>query len=92
MNFLFLKNVGYWESLRKQKLYNSKFFIQEDLESYAGLMKISDIPTFSSNRGVLPYEIYKDRIEIPICDKDATHTFYIVDRLKNKKLEPIGSN
>lgn len=55
-------------------------------------MKISDIPTFSSNRGVLPYEIYKDRIEIPICDKDATHTFYIVDRLKNKKLEPIGSN
>lgn len=92
MNFLFLKNVGYWESLRKQKLYNSKFFIQEDLESYAGLMKISDIPTFSSNRSVLPYEIYEDRVEIPIRDREATHTFYIVDRLKNKKLEPIGSN
>lgn len=92
MNFLCLKNVGYWESLRKQKLYNSKFFIQEDIDSYIGLIKISDVPTFSTSSGKLPFEIYKDRIEIPICDKDATHTFYIVDRLKNKKLEPIGSN
>lgn len=91
MNFLCLKNIGYWETFRKNKLNNSKFFIQEDLESYVGLMEMSDIPTFSSNNAIQPYDIYKNRVKIPICDEEATHMFYIVDR-GAKKLEPVGSN
>jgi DNA-binding transcriptional LysR family regulator len=84
LDFLCLKNVGYWETLKKSKLPNSRFFVQEDLESYVGLIQVSDIPTFSPSKEMLPFEIYKNRVEIPINDEEAKHTFYIVDNLHKK--------
>ncbi len=80
MNFLSLKDIGYWEFLVKSKLPNSIFFTQQDINSYIGLLEASDLPIFCSNKGIFPLSNLQNRICI--------HTFHIVDQLKTNKYPP----
>lgn len=76
-NFLLRTELGFWDSLCREKMPASKFLIQTDAAVFAELVKASSLPCFSTDYGHLQDD-YPDRINIPLKDEDAHVTFYLV--------------
>lgn len=79
-NFLLRSELGFWDTLCREKMPASKFLVQTDEEVFDELVKASSLPCFTTdyfkNRG----EAYAERIEIPIVDEDVKVTFYLITK------------
>ncbi|MCD8091291.1 MAG: LysR family transcriptional regulator [Clostridiales bacterium] len=83
-NMLLLSDIGFWHDLPKQKMPNSRFLEQSDRFDFDELIQSSVLPCFASDSAVRIAEPPKNRVLVPILDKEASVTYYIIC-LKNKK-------
>ena len=68
-----------WTNVIKDKLPNSRFFFQENLDAIVSIALNSDIPTFSSDILLENVESYRtERVNIPITGMDNELTYYLV--------------
>lgn len=63
---------------------NSRFLEQSDRFDFDELIQSSVLPYFASDSAVRIAEPPKNRVLVPILDKEASVTYYIIC-LKNKK-------
>ena len=85
-NILVLSKTGYWSKICDEKLNHSLFLVQEDIDAYKALNKASTLPTFRTNITIQKFKNKEDKIYLPITDKEATLTFYIIYKKENKNL------
>lgn len=76
-NFLLRSEIGFWDSMCRQKMPSSRFLVQKDNSEYDELAANSMLPCFVTDLGMsYGFEI-PGRISIPISDSEANVTFYM---------------
>ena len=83
-DFLLRSETGFWESLCKEHMPDSKFFIQDDEYTISQLIKESNIPNFVSNYTIKDNENSNGRIVIPVCDQNTNVQFYLLIKQSEK--------
>lgn len=77
-NFLLRTELGFWDTLCREKMPASKFLVQSDSAVFDELVRASSLPCFTTSYARL--QKFSGRINIPISDDDAHITFYILKR------------
>lgn len=75
--FLVNASVGIWKELLESKLSKSKLIFHEDEEALTEMRKHSSLCAFSTNL-TLVREDSDNRVNIPLKDKEATVSFYLM--------------
>lgn len=92
-NFLEYNNTGYWHEVCVNNMPDSHFIIQDDLDLYKILQSQSSLFTFRTNLTIPRLHLYEDRVYIPITDKEATLSFYLIcNRNEYTKIDKIQSH
>lgn len=78
-NFLLRTELGFWDTLCREKMPASKFLVQTDNAVFDELVRASSLPCFTTDYGQLQ-GTYADRVNIPLSDEDAHITFYLARR------------
>ena len=78
-NFLLRTELGFWDTLCREKMPASKFLVQTDVSVFDELVKASSLPCFTTDYGHLQ-DGYPERINIPLTDEDAHITFYVIKK------------
>ena len=89
-NFLLRTELGFWDTLCREKMPASKFLVQTDVDAFEELVKASSLPCFSTDYrrqlyagfGQMPLTHYNGRVNIPLTDSEANVTFYLVEKKK----------
>ena len=80
-SFIAYKHEDLWTDIIKNKLPNSRFFFQEDLDAIVSIALSSDIPTFSSDILLENMEAYRtERANIPITDMESEIAYHLIGR------------
>lgn len=77
-NFLLRTELGFWDTLCREKMPASKFLVQPDAAVFEELVKASSLPCFTTDYHRLSG--YPGRVNIPLTDAEAQVTFYIARR------------
>ena len=77
-NFLLRTELGFWDTLCRERMPSSKFLVQPDAAVFEELVKASALPCFTTDYSRL--RSYPDRVSIPLADDEAHVCFYIVSR------------
>ncbi|MCD8005992.1 MAG: LysR family transcriptional regulator [Oscillospiraceae bacterium] len=78
-NCLLASEIGFWNDFCKRKLPASKFLVQTDEFAFNELVRESTLPCFTTDLASSRYgSELSGRIVIPITDKEANVTYYIV--------------
>ena len=80
-NFLLRTELGFWDTLCREKMPASKFLVQTDEAVFDELVKASTLPCFTTDYVSNKEGQYPDRSNIPITDSGAEVTFYLCTRL-----------
>jgi DNA-binding transcriptional LysR family regulator len=90
---LLFSQIGFWHSLPKEKMPNSNFLMQDERYTFSELVKASTIPAFTSNIAKPAYPDDEGRVIIPIEDKEASVTFYLWYKERDKnKFQPLWNS
>ncbi len=76
-NFLLRTELGFWDTLCREKMPASKFLVQTDEDAFEELVRASSLPCFSTDYGRDHNPGYSSRVNIPLTDPEAHVTFYI---------------
>lgn len=76
-NFLLRTELGFWDTLCREKMPASKFLVQTDSEAFEELVRASSLPCFSTDYGQNQRGVFSTRVNIPLTDAEAHVTFYI---------------
>lgn len=79
-NFLLRSQLGFWDTLCREKMPASKFLVQTDPSVFDELVKASSLPCFSTDYGQRQQPGYPGRVNIPMSDNEVQVTFYIAER------------
>lgn len=89
-NFLLKNNLGFWDTLCREKMPSSKFLVQNNDFEFTELIKNSSLPHFITDL-FNEYSVKKfNRVVIPIKDNAANISFYIL--FKDYKIYNILKN
>ena len=78
-SFIAYGHEDLWTDILRDKLPNSRFFFQEDLDAIVSIALNSDIPTFSSDILLENVESYRaERVNIPVSGMESKLTYYLV--------------
>lgn len=80
-NFLLRSQLGFWDTMCREKMPASKFLVQTDEFEFNELVHSSSLPCFTTDYVIRSYE---DRISIPITDPEAHVTFYLIQPKQGK--------
>jgi DNA-binding transcriptional LysR family regulator len=83
-NFILRSELGFWDNLCRQKMPSSKFHVQIDADAFVELAQKSTMPYFITDASIGSYDIPKDRKVIPLSDKDASVTYYLICHKEKK--------
>ncbi len=86
--FAVYNNVGFWEKIKREKIPGVKFVQlvrHGDDDPITAITAVSDMPSFISDR-TTAFTLPKNRVAIPISDKEMNATFYAVFKKKNAPL------
>lgn len=83
-NFLLRSEIGFWDTLCREKMPSSKFLVQTDDFSFKELIRESSLPCFTTNLAKDMTELH-GRIPIPICDTEANVTYYMIYNPSKRK-------
>ena len=83
-NMLLMPDIGFW-SFVKDKMPDSRFLTQSDRFSFNELVQASTLPSFITNLSEQHRQIPEGRNHIPIADKEATVTYYLVCKAEHQK-------
>lgn len=84
-NMLLMSDIGFWNFVRKEKMPDSRFLVQNDRFSFNELVQASSLPSFTSDLAEKYTEAPHSRINIPISDDEAAVTYYLVCKPEKKK-------
>ena len=76
-NFLLRTQLGFWDTLCREKMPSSKFLVQPDAAVFEELVKASSLPCFATDFG---QQSYPNRVNIPLADEEARVTFYLAEK------------
>lgn len=76
-NFLLRTELGFWDTLCREKMPASKFLVQTDADAFEELVRASSLPCFATDYGQSLHPSYASRVNIPLTDPEAHVTFYI---------------
>ena len=79
-NFLLRSELGFWDTLCRERMPAYKFLVQTDESVFDELVKASSLPCFTTDYIVSRDRFYPERVNIPILDEDANVTFYLVSK------------
>lgn len=86
-NFIMYAHVGVWESIVREKMPQSRFFLQNDADAVGELARHSELPSFTTDITIAKMASRQNgRINIPFSDPEATVTYYIVCRKEEKRI------
>lgn len=77
-NFLLRTELGFWDTLCREKMPASKFLVQPDAAVFDELVRASTLPCFTTDYG--GFQAYPNRINIPLTDDEAHVTFYVAGK------------
>lgn len=77
-NFLLRTELGFWDTLCREKMPASKFLIQPDAAVFDELVRASSLPCFTTD--YVHIQSYPGRVNIPLTDAEAQVTFYMACR------------
>lgn len=77
-NFLLRTELGFWDTLCRERMPSSKFLVQPDAAVFEELVKASSLPCFATDYG--QFQNYPNRVNIPLSDDEAHVCFYIASR------------
>ena len=84
-NFIMYAKVGFWEDIVIEKMPNSKFYKQEDLDAVGDLAAASDLPSFSTDITQRVMASRRNgRINIPFSDPEAFAQYYLICKEEDK--------
>lgn len=83
-NFLLRTELGFWDTLCREKMPASRFLVQTDEFAFAQLVEASSMPCFSTDVGRSYGKVPRGRVDIPILDPEARVTFYMVAKKEGK--------
>ena len=87
---LLYSRIGVWYPMHLETQPHTHFILQDNREVFMDLTQNSTLPTFISDLSMERDGNPDNRKIIPIIDKEATNSFYLVCKKKNKKLlEPL---
>lgn len=81
-NFLLRTELGFWDVMCREKMAASKFLIQSDPDVFEEVVRASTLPCFVTDYIMEIKERYPGRIKIPLDEKEADVTFYLLERDK----------
>ncbi|MGN0739821.1 MAG: LysR family transcriptional regulator [Treponema sp.] len=80
--FIMFADLGFWSRVKKDMIPDAKFIMQKELSDLREIIGSSTLPgfvtDFSMKSDLLPQYTKKDRVEIPLLDKEVNVTYYIV--------------
>lgn len=90
-SFIAYGHEDLWTDIIREKLPNSSFFFQENLDAIVSIALNSDIPTFSSDIFLENVESYRtERAYIPVSGMENELTYYLVCKSADlPKWEPL---
>ncbi len=85
-NILIYSKIGFWLSLAKEYMPDSRFLMQPNQTNYRDIMEFSILPAFVTDATFI-HRIWMpdDRIPIPISDESAHIQYYFVCKKETKK-------
>lgn len=83
-NFLLRTELGFWDTLCREKMPASRFLVQTDEFTFDELVASSSLPCFTTDYFKNAQERYPGRVFVPLVDPEADVTFYLVERKKLK--------
>lgn len=83
---LLFSKIGFWNEVCLKMIPNSHLLIQEDSKIFNELTKASSLPNFISNINMLREKQMKNRVILPIVDKEATAKYYAIFKKSKRKL------
>ena len=82
-NFLLRSELGFWDTLCREKMPASKFLVQTDTTVFDELVNASSLPCFTTDYGQRRLQTaYPGRVNIPLTDMEASVTFFLASRRK----------
>ena len=81
-NFLLRTELGFWDTLCRERMPSSKFLVQPDAAVFEELVKASSLPCFTTDYG--RFHSHPNRVNIPLSDEEAHVTFYLAQRERRK--------
>ena len=84
-NFLLRTELGFWDTLCREKMPASKFLVQSDPATFEELVRASTLPCFSTDYSQRQGG-YPDRVNISLTDAEAQVTFYLAKRKQRELL------
>ena len=81
-NFLLRSELGFWDTLCREKMPASKFLVQTDEEVFNELVNASSLPCFTTDYYTDRSRRYPGRVHIPLTDPEANVTFYLKRRAR----------
>ncbi|MCM1216013.1 MAG: LysR family transcriptional regulator [Lachnospiraceae bacterium] len=84
-NMLLFSEIGFWHELPAEKMPNSKFLLQNERFNFDELVSSSILPSFVTDIALIhaPSDVYADRVNVPILDKEAGVRYYCCFLKKN---------
>ena len=79
-NFLLRTELGFWDTLCREKMPASKFLVQTDTSVFDELVRASSLPCFTTDYGQRHHTAYPGRVAIPLTDPEANVTFCMMTR------------
>ena len=76
-NFLLRSQLGFWDTLCREKMPASKFLVQADTSVFDELVRSSSLPCFTTDYGRRHGIRYPQRVDIPLTDTEADVTFHL---------------
>lgn len=83
-NFLLRTELGFWDTLCRQKMPSSRFLVQTDEFAFDALVESSSLPCFTTDYFKNARERYPGRVFLPLRDPEADVTFYVLQRAQKK--------
>lgn len=83
---LLLSRIGFWNEICLKMIPLSHLLIQEDQTVFSELTRASALPNFRSNITMMRDNDEKNRVSIPIKDKEAHTLYFAVYHKSNHKL------
>lgn len=85
-NFIMYAHVGFWEKIVREKMPESRFFLQEDIDAVGELGKFSKLPHFSSDITIQAMPSRRNgRVHVPFSDPESHVCYYLACLEQNRE-------
>ena len=81
-NFLLRTELGFWDTMCRERMPSSKFLVQPDADVFEELVKASTLPCFATDCD--ESQTYPNRVNIPLSDEEAHVTFYLARKERRR--------